>query len=76
MALPQRLKSFRPFTKRIAEFRYVNAHNEIKEAVVEGAQGYGCDPEELSFAWAESIRRILSGKQIGFEVYLERKSQD
>lgn len=53
MTKEKRLKNLSSIAKRIAEFRYDNDHNEIKEAVAEGAREHGCEPEDLSLEGLE-----------------------
>jgi hypothetical protein len=44
MAKEKRLKNLSSFAKRIAEFRYDEEHNEIKDIVMKAASEYRCEP--------------------------------
>lgn len=47
MTKEKRLKSLSSFARRIAEFRYDNNHNEIKDVVMKAAREYNCEPGRI-----------------------------
>ncbi|WP_054876612.1 DUF6904 family protein [Oxobacter pfennigii] len=58
MTREKRLKNLSTIVRRIAEFRYDNEHNEIKEVVIEVAKEYNCEPGAIRLQEVEHPENI------------------